>query len=902
MARSTHTQSNFQGGQFSPSAQGRLDLPQYRTALAQCVNAYPVEAGAVTRRPGTRLAGPTHRGLPGILATFALGQTNQYVVEMTVDSGVGIARYWLDGHIVMDTSQPNITAISTANPAVITVSSPQTWQTGEDIMILIDPAGVSDTNAAMWSQLVNRQIRITRNDSTHFALQDAITGANINGAGFTGALPTPIIAGHITFQTTNFNQAAELPFARMTQAESQLFVFGGSTGTFIRQPQSVQAVTGPAAGVDATFSWGYVNFIDGPYFNPITSDPSATISGTSGTVTFTVGSIVNINGGIGFQSTDVGRYVRIQVSPPIWASGTTYNATGSVVHYPGDFTGSDYTSIDSGVTNLGLQPDTNPAAWAPVANKTIWTYGTIVSINSTSSVQVGLVVALPATSPIIQYALSLFTSTSSQWPTVGTYYEGRIYLGGGAVGSVLITSVVGGVTAGQCVMSPTDTFGNVLDTSGIFYTILGQGQNTAQWMLPDPAGVIIGAATGEWIVQSSQISNGVITPTSVQIHQTTKYGSTFTDARRPGIALIFIDRFNNTLQEYLLDPFSQKYGARPLNYLAQNITGGLFQVEYQSVPNPMIWVRADNVLAGCLYRRVSYFASEMPTMYGWHTHNFGGGLVPTYLANAATTGGNTDQLYILGPNSIGGQPNFVHVLTPPFDDTFSLANAWFVDQGSTGVQLNSSPRRFEGLWGVEDVANLNMIISGLYYQAGQTVSVFMGALDLGDYVVSATGNITIPYAGTGTRAYFQSVSVAANTPGSIPVNMSGTVFWIPGCIGYTYTTTVETMRPDHQEDARTPNGPAAALRKRHYWYGLQVAAGVANSMQISGDPTDIFYPVTLDNDKTGLATLTNVKFQGTWRDTIESDYNLDGQITITVGRPVPMTLTQITGFMESEEI
>jgi hypothetical protein len=620
-----------------------------------------------------------------------------------------------------------------------------------------------------------------------------------------------------------------------------------------------------------------------------------------------VGSLAGINNGAGFQSTDVGRNVRFQITPPVWNSGTTYGSTGAVVHYPGNFTGSDYVSIDDGQTNLNLQPDINLGAWTQIGDRSTWSTGVITSINSTSSVQVALSGTLQASSPLIQYRLGLFTKTGGVWPTIGTYYEGRVFFGGGNLNNLLIASDVGGVSPGVVSMGPTDGNGNVLDTSAITYTVLGQGVNVGYWMIPDNAGIILGTASGEWIVQSSQPSNGVITPTSIQIHQTTRYGSGYAQAVRPGIAILFIDRFNNTLVEYLLDPFSQKYGGRPLNFLAADITHSLFEIEYQSVPNPVLWTLYANGLAGCLYRRVSYFASEMPVMYGWHNHVFGTGQNPTHMANSASTipgFGSVDQLYLLAPGPNGGYS--VDVLEPPFQDTDSLESAWFVDEGSTGINPASSPLRYDGVWAIEGTGATQFIINGLWDYRNKTVSLFLGGLDFGDYVVSATGYITVPYASDsthiGARAYLQSVAVASSTPGSIPINMAGTVYWVPGVVGYPYTTTITRMRPDHQEDARTPNGPAAALRKRHYWYGLQVAAGVASTMQISGDATDTFYPVALDNDKTGQSTPMNQLFQGVWRDTIESDYNLDGQMTITLNRPVPMTLTQITGFLETEEI
>jgi hypothetical protein len=50
------------GGEISDFAQGRFDKPDYRVSLNVCLNAFPVEIGAWTRRPGTAHAGHTRGG------------------------------------------------------------------------------------------------------------------------------------------------------------------------------------------------------------------------------------------------------------------------------------------------------------------------------------------------------------------------------------------------------------------------------------------------------------------------------------------------------------------------------------------------------------------------------------------------------------------------------------------------------------------------------------------------------------------------------------------------------------------------------------------------------------------------------------------------------------------------
>jgi hypothetical protein len=60
--------------------------------------------------------------------------------------------------------------------------------------------------------------------------------------------------------------------------------------------------------------------------------------------------------------------------------------------------------------------------------------------------------------------------------------------------------------------------------------------------------------------------------------------------------------------------------------------------------------------------------------------------------------------------------------------------------------------------------------------------------------------------------------------------------------------------------------------------------------------------MSLDNFDTGQPTPNNVLFSGVFRDTIESDYDLDGQMYLVLTRPAPFVLNSLTGFMEVSEL
>src|SRR5258708_38903914 len=83
MPNSSFVQSSFLGGEWSPFAQGRLELPQYKTAMNVCRNGFPLEEGAWVRRSGTRCVTATRNGLAGRVIPFAFEQAAPYVMEFT---------------------------------------------------------------------------------------------------------------------------------------------------------------------------------------------------------------------------------------------------------------------------------------------------------------------------------------------------------------------------------------------------------------------------------------------------------------------------------------------------------------------------------------------------------------------------------------------------------------------------------------------------------------------------------------------------------------------------------------------------------------------------------------------------------------------------------------------------
>src|SRR6266436_9799478 len=165
----SYVQSSFLGGEVSQFFQGRYDRPDYRTFMNVCFNGHPVEAGAWTRRAGTMFAGTTRGGAKGRVQKFDFQQAAAYTIEFTD----GNLRFRQGLAWATTNDAVGVLSISAATPAVLQTSAAVTWATGNTVIF-----GNLGGTAPL---LQNRQFTITKIDTTHFSLTDALTGANIDG-------------------------------------------------------------------------------------------------------------------------------------------------------------------------------------------------------------------------------------------------------------------------------------------------------------------------------------------------------------------------------------------------------------------------------------------------------------------------------------------------------------------------------------------------------------------------------------------------------------------------------------------------------------------------------------------------------------------------------------------------
>jgi hypothetical protein len=171
MARSAPALSSFTAGEISPRLEGQITLEKYRQGLSELTNMVVMPHGGVTRRPGTEFLGEVkNSAAKARLIPFQFKTSDTYILEF----GPQTMRVYRNGMQVLTGSAKTITAVTKANPGVITSSS-HGFSNGDEIYI---------TGVGGMTQLNDRNYIVTNATTNTFTLTD-LFGAAINTTSFT---------------------------------------------------------------------------------------------------------------------------------------------------------------------------------------------------------------------------------------------------------------------------------------------------------------------------------------------------------------------------------------------------------------------------------------------------------------------------------------------------------------------------------------------------------------------------------------------------------------------------------------------------------------------------------------------------------------------------------------------
>ena len=208
MARSAPAIQSFTAGELSPRLEGRVSIDKYREGLSDLTNMVSMPHGGVARRPGTEFLGEVKSSsVKTRLIPFQFKTTDTYILEF----GEQIMRVYRNGQQLLSATTKTISAITQANPGVITSNS-HGYSNGDEVFI--------DSIVGM-TELNTRNYKVANSTTNTFTLTD-LFGNAINTTSFTAYAS----AGNINeiFEVATPYPEADLPTLRFAQSADTMYI------------------------------------------------------------------------------------------------------------------------------------------------------------------------------------------------------------------------------------------------------------------------------------------------------------------------------------------------------------------------------------------------------------------------------------------------------------------------------------------------------------------------------------------------------------------------------------------------------------------------------------------------------------------------------------------------------
>lgn len=333
--------------------------------------------------------------------------------------------------------------------------------------------------------------------------------------------------------------------------------------------------------------------------------------------TLTASAITGINNDTGFQSTDVGRLVRLKGSDQSWRSCE------------------------------------------------------ITAVASTTEVTVKLLgEPLLDTKPIKQWRLGYWSDTTG-WPAVGTFFEDRFWLAGSEEFPDLFA---GSVVGGYETFSQTDTFGVVLDDSAVVGRLNSRRLSRIRWLSSDARGLLLGTGSEEYTISSP--NSEPLTARNIAARPATRRGSADVEPVRVDSQTLYVQRGGRAVREFAFVFEADGYKSPSMSQLASHLGAVPFvEMDYAAEPHSIVWVRrSDGSLVGLTYNRDE-------NVVGWHRHDLAGGVIDTLAVVPQKDQLQDALWLVVKRTVNGQARRYVERLTRFWDFDTSLADAHFVDCG-----------------------------------------------------------------------------------------------------------------------------------------------------------------------------------------------------------------------------
>lgn len=339
MPKATPIQGVFNGGEFSDLLKGQVNLPKRAESLELCQNMIAFKQGPVVRRGGTKFVREVKDSSKRTeLIDFQFSSDQVYQIEV----GNLYFRFYKDNAIITETAQ-NITAVTQADPAVLTYNGADNYTNGKEVFIT-GVVGMTELNGKFF------KIANVNTGANTFELND-IDGANIDSSAFTAYSSAGTIA-QILEVTSPYTQAQLFDSNGVFQIH---FLQSADVLYLFHSAHEMRSLTRTS---DIAWTLATVVNEDGPFLATNTTTTTLTLSGTTGSVTVTASAVAGINGGSGFLTTDIGRLIRFKDPAAEW-TWLTITAHTSTTIVTATISGQDASAGTATINwRLGVWSDT----------------------------------------------------------------------------------------------------------------------------------------------------------------------------------------------------------------------------------------------------------------------------------------------------------------------------------------------------------------------------------------------------------------------------------------------------------------------------------------------------------------------------------------------------------------
>ena len=566
MGVSRVVQNALNSGELSPRLQMREDYERYANGLKTCRNFIPLPTGGLITQYGQQWIAQTKDAALAYLWSFEYSTTQAYVIE----AGNLYFRFYRDGGRIYDLNGTVAGAANNGAGLIRITDVAHGLSTGHYVYI----TGTNGTDEA------NGEWIVTVITADTFDLQ----GSTFTNTYTSGGLWTR------PYVITTPYAVADIPAIKMAQSADTLYL--------VHPNYAPRKLTRSS---HTTWTLTTITFIDGPYMETNTTTttltPSAFAPGAG--VTLTASAVTGINNDTGFQTTDVGRFIRIQEG-------------------------------------------------------TVWGYCLITARTNTTVVIVTVILTLTDVTTKTAWRLGSWGGTTN-FPSTITIFEQRLVFGATSLEPQHIWL---STTGSYEDMSPSATGGTVADSDALTYKLGSSKVNAIQW-LSGAQQLYIGTAGEEFsMVGATLEALSAVNPPLVR--SGTTEGSDVLQPVRIGSRVIFVQRSGRELRELTWNDSEQTLVTEELSLIADHFLrtpNYVVTLAYQNKPNRTIWiVRSDGALLSfCNYvaekvRAWSLMGSEaLSGLYQWVT------VIPSVdLLN--------DQAWFVMKRTVGGvQKHFVEM-------------------------------------------------------------------------------------------------------------------------------------------------------------------------------------------------------------------------------------------------